>query len=73
MYQFRTDNDFKEQNVKYKQTGYRIKSWKYQDFRGTQGPSVSYLLIQSKSDQLKEDSTDNCLGRKTAPGRTKKL
>lgn len=64
MYQFRTDSDFKEQNVKYKQTGYRMKSWKYQDFKETQGPSVSYLLIQSKSDQLKEDSTDNGLEKK---------
>ena len=73
MYQFRTDSDFKEQNVKYKPTGYRIKSWKYQHFKGTQGPSASYLLIQSKSDQLKEDSTDNCLGKKIAPARTKKL
>ena len=50
--------------MKYKQTGYRMKSWKYQDFKATQGPSVNYLLIQSKSDQLKDDSTDNCLEKK---------
>ena len=50
-----------------------MKSWKYQYFKVTQGPSVNYLLMKSKSYQLKEDSTDNCLEKKIAPVRTKKL